>query len=496
VYPLTTMPNQIILAWKVLVAGTSLSPGAAATALAAVPLYASAGADPVLGQALGLTVSSDTTSNDATSATRTLTLNMTAAVGAPHAPPPFPCRPDTAAPPAPPYVLRKASPLAGDFVPVNGSLVVATSANQKAALNAPTDVVEFASQPGVYYSVAAVGATSVTLASAFTGTTGETAASRVTPNPSKLPAVYSSSPDDTGGFATVPAIPAGVGAQTVNIEYIDSTGAGPFLVTAALRGRAPAPVTLAPGSVDIAVIEDVWVSATGGFGNSVGQVTLCDLSAPLPAVPANATPAQFLGPLTDQAQALIDRPLAYLPPSYFALAQQGAAHPQLAGDFLVTTGSTTVFTTEDQTGALAAGNAIRFAAQLRDTPPTGPVDVSYVIAAVTPQQVVLATPYTGLDFNKQDSDNKPAPTNVTANAQKMPTAAYLVAPSPASPPSTAQLGALLAQYVNPGNAVPPPNAPLPPQTMLPAPTLLSGAFTQALSLALAVPVEPQPITFA
>jgi hypothetical protein len=491
------MPNRIVLAWKVLVAGTPLSPAAAATKLAAVQLYSSAGADPTLGQAMGLTVASDTTANDATSATRTLTLNMTAAVGAPTAPPPFPCHPDTPTPPGLPFVLRRVVPLAGDFVPINGSLVVATSANQKVALNAPTDVVEFASQQGVFYSVAVVGAASITLAAPFTGTTGETTASKVVSNPSKIPALYSSSPDDTAGFATVPAVAAGPGARTVSVTYLDSAGAGPFTVVAALSGRRPAAIALAGGSVDIAEITDIHVASVGGFGNSVGQVTLCDLSSALPAVPSNATPAQFLGPLTDLAQALIDRALAYMPPSYFALAQQGTAHPQLAGDFVVTTGSTTVFTTVDQTGTLAAGNAIQFAAQMRVTPPFGPVDVTYTIADVTPNQVVLTTPYMGLDHtNKFDANNPPMPTNVTAHAQKQPTGAFLVTPSPAAPPSNAQLGAPLAQYVNPGNAVPPPNAPLPPQAMTPSPTLLSGAFTHALALALAVPVEPQPITFA
>ncbi|HEY6357586.1 MAG TPA: hypothetical protein VIX35_05055, partial [Vicinamibacterales bacterium] len=54
-------PNQIILAFSVATTGTIYTPTQAATKLAAVPLYASAGADPVLGQGFGLTVADDTT---------------------------------------------------------------------------------------------------------------------------------------------------------------------------------------------------------------------------------------------------------------------------------------------------------------------------------------------------------------------------------------------------------------------------------------------------
>jgi len=495
------MANQIILAWKVLVAGTSFGPAGAAAALAAVPLYADATTDPVLGQALGLTVASDVTTDDATSATRTLTLNMTSAPGAPFAPPPFPCHPDTVGPPTLPFTLRKTVTLAGSFLVTNGSATVKTSATQVPAL-VHLDVVQFQSQLGVYYVVNAVGPTSFTLTTPYTGVNADGKAVQVLPAPATVAALYSTSPLDTAGVATVPAIPAGSGARTVSITYMDSTGAGPFTVVTPLAGKRPAAFVLAGGSVDVAVITDMHVASVGGFGNSVGQITFSELSAALPAIPANATPDDFRG-LTDVAQLLLGRGLAYSPPSYFALAQQTASQPQLAGDFFVTTGSASVPTSADQTGALAPGNTVQFASQLESDTPFGTDAVTYTVATVTASPggigglVTLTTPYTGLDYTtKYDSNNAPRPSNVTANAQKQPTAAMLVTPSPAAQPAAALLAAPLAQYVNPGTAVPPPNPPLPPGAMAPAPMFLSDMFTQTLSLALAVPVAPQVIAFA
>ena len=106
------MADSIILAWTVDVANTPIGPVEAATKLAAVSLYAPL-PDPVLGQAFGLTVASDSTSSDATSATRTLTLNMTP----PNAPPFFPCHPITSTPPnlADPYPLVERVTLPGSF---------------------------------------------------------------------------------------------------------------------------------------------------------------------------------------------------------------------------------------------------------------------------------------------------------------------------------------------------------------------------------------------
>ena len=491
------MAHQIKLAWKVLVAGTPLGPVAAAAKLAAVPLYADATTDPVLGQQFGLTVAADATTHDAVSATRTLTLNMDSASGAPFAPPPFPCRPDTATPPTLPYPMRRAVTLAGAFLTTTGSAIVATSANQTTALN-PGDVVEFLSQLGVFYAIAlgGVGSTSVTLTAPYTGTTADGEAVKVVAAPATVAAIYSTSPLDTAGVATNPAIPAGSGARTVSLSYLDSTGAGPFTVAVTLQGKFPAPVALAGGSKDIATITDLHVTASGSFANSVGELTLCELSAAPPAIPAGATRAEFQR-LTDQAQNTIVRALAYLPPSYFALAQQGAAAPQLAGDFIVTTGSADVPTTVDQTGALAHGNVIQFAAQLENDTPTGRAPVFYTVDTVTPKLVKLTEAFSGLGPQNQRQSGDTGSKGVKGTELlNFPSAASLYDPAPGAPPTAAQLSAPLAQYVNPGNAVPPPNPPLAPQTMVPAPTFLSGLFTQTIQLALAVPVEPLAITFA
>ena len=178
------MANQLTLAFSVSTVSTIYTPTQAAAKLAAAPLYASAAADPVLGQAFGLTVARDAVSTGgvtytgeaggpflpgetvtdtpaggtatvaldvdgtlyfvagsaagtfahgdtitggtsgatatvnnaaalggpttATSgATRVLVLNMTSVPGAPHAPPPFPCRPTGPLTPPPGAPLRR-----------------------------------------------------------------------------------------------------------------------------------------------------------------------------------------------------------------------------------------------------------------------------------------------------------------------------------------------------------------------------------------------------
>lgn len=489
------MADQIVLAWKVLVAGTSIGPAAADTKLAAVPLYEDPTTDPVLGQMFGLTVASDVTTHDATSATRTLTLNMTSAVGAPLAPPPFPCNPTTSTPPTLSYPLRRKVTLAGSFLTTNGSATVVTSANQTPALS-PGNTVEFESQIGVYYVVAPLGVApaAITLTSPYTGVTADGGSVNVAAAPATIAAIYSTSPLDTAGTATVPPIPPGSGARTVSLTYRDSTGAGPFTVIVPMQGKRPALVALAPGSADIELIVDMHVASTGGFGNSVGQITLCELSAAPPAIPPTATQAQFQQ-LTDRAQLLITRPLAYLPPSYFALAQQGASSPQLAGDFFVTTGSADVPTSVDQTGALAPGSVMQFASQISEDAPTGSTPVFYTVAAVTPKLVTLTEPFSGLGPLNQIQDGDTGSKGVkSTELLNFPSAAALY-PPPAAPPTAAQLAGPMARFVNPGTAVPPPNPPLAPQAMSPAPTTLSDLYTQTLQLALAVPVAPQPIAF-
>ena len=431
-------------------------------------------------------------------------------VFAQFAPPPFPCHPTTPTPPVLPYPLTRTQTLAGVFTVINGSTVAATTATQLPTLVVGS-IVQFLSQLGVSYTVTALTATSITLLTPYTGiSNSSTGAFVVLAAPVKLAAVYSTAPLDTAGTPGItPPIPPGSGAQTMSLSYTDSLGA-PGTVVVSLQGKNPVPITLAVGTIDIAVITDLHVASTGGFGNGVGQLTLAELTAPPPILPANPTRIDFQKQ-TDAAQNLIALSLAYLPPSYFALAQQGASAPMLAGDFLVTTGSAFVPTSVDQTGALAAGNIIQFAAQLEDDTPFGGTPVFYTVAAVTPKLLTLTTPYTGLGPGNSANTTQDSPATGTKGTKStevinFATAAALVSPSPAAPPTAAQLMAGLSQSVTPGMAVPPPNPPIPqpqpplvanvgrqpliepaPATMSPTPSLLSDLFTQTLALALAIP---------
>jgi len=360
--------NQIVLAFSLETTNSIYTPTEAATKLGAVDLYADVSSDPVLGAAFGLTVASDasaayseavltatnaspivvgvatteglttgmrvtiagatgntaangtyaisdltltsfklvgTTGNGAYTgsgvatapvATRTLTLNMTSN-DSPPAPPPFPCRPTGPlvpppdAPPTLPYVLEE------------------------------TTIDRYTRQP-------------VTL-----------------PAPASLLAFYSTSTLDTDGVSTTPAIPAAAGAQIVQLDYHDSEGSGPYTVYTKLMGKFPAMVTLHAGSVDVAQVDACLVYQTGAFENSIGEITLSVLSAPIPAISTDATPEDFPA-LTDAAQLLLARPLVYMPPSYFALAQQQNSAPQLAGDFWVKYDHPTVLTTVSQVGVI------------------------------------------------------------------------------------------------------------------------------------------------
>ena len=85
--------DKILLAYSA--TATNVTPAALSAAMAAVVLYTSPSADPVLGQLFGLTVKSDTQSIFGSVVTRTLTLNMSFAAGLPTAPPFFPIHPQT-----------------------------------------------------------------------------------------------------------------------------------------------------------------------------------------------------------------------------------------------------------------------------------------------------------------------------------------------------------------------------------------------------------------
>jgi hypothetical protein len=483
------MSNQITLAFTVNVAGSSFGPVQAAAALAAVPLYANPFNDPVLGQFLGLTVASDTTTPGANSASRTIVLNMTNAPvpGTATAPPPSPCNPITATPPVLPYpLLTTTEPLPGSFLTVPGSNVVGTSESLVPTL-VGGETLQFLAQPGVFYVVAAPPtATSLTLTTPYTGSFSEDdGAVEMIPAPAAIAAIYSTSPLDSAGVTITPALPPGSGARTASLTYMDSTGAGPFTVVVNLMGTYPSPITLAVGSRDIAVITDLHIATVGGFGNSVGQITVCELSSALPPISADATAQEFQA-LVDQAQMLITRGLVYLPPSYFALAQQGSSAPVLAGEFILNAGSKSVPTSQDQTGVLSPGNTIQFALQDAVDTPFGAQPLIYTIATVSPKLLTLTQPWGGLNDNPVASS------------------ATLLTPSPAAPPTGAQLASPLAEFVNPGTAIPPPSPPDSPQTMSPqlsvapgpVPNFLSGYFARTLQLALAVPVVPSAITLS
>lgn len=490
------MPNQILLAWTVDVAGSSIGPTEAAARLGAVPLYESATTDPVLGQLFGLTVANDATTTTGSTATRTLTLNMTSAVGAPTAPPPFPCQPNTATPPAPPYPLVRSVLLPGSLSPTNGQTVVPTSVSLVPSLPIPLSgaTVQFDAQLGVYYPVSLVGPSSITLSTPYTGRTRSTRASKQVPAPVTQAALYSSSPLDTAGVSgTSPAVPAGSGARSVTLQYQDSTFSASYTVTVPLAGRRPVPVPLAAGSLNIAVVTALSVASTGAFGNSVGQITLSALTGPVATVPPGTPIGTYLLQLTDQAQLLLGPPIAYLPPSFFALAQQGAAAQPLPGICTVTTGSVAVPTSEDLTALVGAGSSLQFAVQPDEDTPTGRIVTVYTVDQCTPKLITLRTPFTGL-----------GPSNLLPNGGTLglkstevlglATAATLF-PATAAPPTDQQLGTLLAEFVDPTVALPPPNPPLPPTTIS-APTLLSGIFARTLQLALTVPVVSNSITFA
>lgn len=487
------MANLIVLSWEVDTTNTTFGPTQAAAALGAVKLYDNPTTDPVLGQLFGLTVAADNSIPlGPTTARRAITLNM----GPPNiAPPVFPCHPITSTIPVLPYPLRTTKPLPGSFFVSNGSMSVPTTATQIPSL-AVGDVIQFLQQQGVFYTVASVSSTVVGLTAPYTGTTINSEAFKEIAAPAKLAAIYSTSPLDTVGIATVPPIPPGSGAHTVTISYNDSTGAGPFALTVSLTGRRPVAVPLVVGSVDIAVINDMVVATAGVFGNSIGQITLAELTAPLPDIPPNATPGTGIGAgqgdrtfyaLTDAAQMLIGRALAYMPPSYASLSQQSTSAPQLDGDFFVTTNSTNVPTTSDQTGALTAGDELEFAAQPRTL---------YTILAVTDKIITLTTPYTGIDDTGTGANNASSNVGTKGNLGteviKKRTAA--MSRVTASAPTNAQLSVLLGQFVATEVAQPPLNPPLSPATV-PVPTFLSGYFTRTLQLALAVPVIPNAIAF-
>ena len=249
------------------------------------------------------------------------------------------------------------------------------------------------------------------------------------PAPATVVAFYSTNTLDTDGVATTPTIPAGSGAQIMTLTYLDSNGGGPFTVHTKLMGKYPAVVTL--GSIyPLAEITECFIEQVGAFGNSVGQITLCELKAALPPIPADATPADFYDGLTDAAQLEILRPLVYLPPSYFALSQQQNSAPQLAGDFWVKKDHPTVLTTVSQIGVIV-GEAL-----------AGTVDVTHGDAEIVFSNAQTLPAGTGLVFAEQ-----PTVVYVLAGAISAGTLGLLTTPySGTSAAATAVTGSATIEF--------------------------------------------------
>jgi len=468
-------PNQIVLAFSVSTTSTIYTPTQAAAKLAAVPLYSSAGADPVLGQALGLTVSSDAVSDSG--------VTYTAEAGGPF-------RPGETVTDAPGggtatvaldengRLFFVAGTAAGTFAhgdTITGGTSGATATvNNAAAAGGPTSTTPGATRVLILNMASSTAPTAPppfpcrptgplvpppntppTLPYVLEQTTIDryTRQPVTKPAPATVVAFYSTNDLDTDGVGTTPAIPAGSGAQIAGLTYKDSTGAGPFTVFTKLTGKFPAVVTLAGGSIDVAEITECYLEQVGAFGNSIGQITLSALEAPLPPLPAAATPDDFPG-LTDAAQLTITRPLIYLPPSYFALSQQQNSAPQLAGDFLVKKDSPTVLTPISQIGVLAATNVIEFASQ---------PGVEYEVASVYPTGLKLTTAYTGLTHPEiAPAAEAPYPAqSVSEVADRIVTSATLVSPAAsgggptqAAPPDNTHLKTLLAEFTLPQTTAP------------------------------------------
>ena len=215
--------------------------------------------------------------------TRTLTLNINSA-GVPPAPPPFPCRPLTATPPVLPYPFLRSTQLRGLLLVTNGSMTVETAQFQGATI--PTNgLIQFLAQQGHFYGVSAVGPTSLTLSSPYTGVTGFSDAFQNVLAPATIAAVYSSSALDTAGVATNPLDPRRQ-RRAVNVDHIlRFARRGPFTVTVALTGQRPAAVTLAGGSIDIAEVTDFLSRASAGSATASARSLSWNFRESLPVIP-------------------------------------------------------------------------------------------------------------------------------------------------------------------------------------------------------------------
>jgi hypothetical protein len=187
------------------------------------------------------------------------------------------------------------------------------------------------------------------------------------------------------------------------------------------------------------------------------------------------------------------------------MSQQGRTLVKLEGDFFVTTGSTRVKTSEDQSGVLATGDVIQFASQRILASSLGTRLVFYVVKDVAEKSITLEEPYTGVDdtFTGQESlgvtSNMETKGQVGKEVLEKRTDAFFIQNAAgeiqAEPPTEDELAVHLSEHKETFTAAPPEPPPLVPVT-IPTPTFLSDIFTQTLQLAIAgVPVVPQEITF-
>lgn len=141
-------------------------------------------------------------------------------------------------------------------------------------------------------------------------------------------AIFSSSSEDFKSSNPLVLVP--LGAETVSVTYVDSTG-HLFTTSVNLLGKQPVAIPLAAGSVDFAGgIRDAHVTVAGSRGTSVGQITISviqgSFALPLPTI--GSPGIDTFDELTDALQALLEQPVTILPNGYINF------DPAFAGDTL------------------------------------------------------------------------------------------------------------------------------------------------------------------
>ena len=151
------------------------------------------------------------------------------------------------------------------------------------------------------------------------------------PEPGEQLAVFSSAGADSQINPSLAFIPAG--AHQVSLQYIDSQG-NTGITSVLLRGRTPVLIPLAPGTVDFAGVGGIlafWVSAVGGAGANVGQITASVIAPPeggFPPVLSLNAPAEEQQDYQDTMQMLLGESAIMIPPGYESI------DPQFSGAIL------------------------------------------------------------------------------------------------------------------------------------------------------------------